>query len=129
MLCAMCMVLILYDSEIGAHVSSNLCYFICSRHLIRSYAVTDRIFFSPKGPIFLYSCGTCSERQSNINTKIMFLNLEDKTNKKWIIDITYQFLLAFIDSIFLFIYLKKYPLSGSKTKLFFQNLVKFRKCF
>ena len=33
------------NSEIGAHVRSNLCYFICLRHLIRSRAVTYRIFF------------------------------------------------------------------------------------
>ena len=30
---------------------------------------TNRIFFSPKRPIFLHACGaTCSEEPSNINT-------------------------------------------------------------
>ena len=32
--------------EIGAHVRSNLCYLICSRHLIRTRAVTHLICFS-----------------------------------------------------------------------------------
>ena len=32
------------NSEIGAHVKSNLCYLICSRHLICSRADTKRIF-------------------------------------------------------------------------------------
>ena len=32
------------NSEIGAHVRSILCYLICSRHLIRSRAVTNRNF-------------------------------------------------------------------------------------
>ena len=34
------------NSEIDAHVRSNLCYLICSRHLIRSRPVTDQISFS-----------------------------------------------------------------------------------
>ena len=43
------MVLILEGhSEIGAHVRSNPCYLICSRQLIRSIAVTNRIFFLSK---------------------------------------------------------------------------------
>ena len=47
------MVLILnFNSVIGAHVRSNLYHFICLRHLIRSRAVTNRIFFSPKRPFF-----------------------------------------------------------------------------
>ena len=38
------MVLILDGNpEIGVHVRSNLCYFICLRHLLRSRAVTNRI--------------------------------------------------------------------------------------
>ena len=41
------------NSEIGAHVRTNICYLICQRHLIRSRAVTNRIFFSSKRPIFL----------------------------------------------------------------------------
>ena len=47
--------------DIGAHVWSDLGYLICSRHLIRSRAVTNRNFFSPERPIFLYACATCSE--------------------------------------------------------------------
>ena len=39
------MVLVIsYDnSEVGAHVRSNLCYLICLKHLIRSRGVTNRI--------------------------------------------------------------------------------------
>ena len=37
------------NSEISAHVWSNLCYLTCSRHLVRSRAVTNRIFFLRKG--------------------------------------------------------------------------------
>ena len=33
------------NSEIGAHVMSNICYLICLRHLINSRAFTNRIFF------------------------------------------------------------------------------------
>ena len=33
-------------SEIDAHVSSNLCYLICLKHLIGPRAVTNRIFSS-----------------------------------------------------------------------------------
>ena len=39
----------------GAHMWSNLCYFICLRHLIRTKAVTNR-FFSAQRPIFLDAC-------------------------------------------------------------------------
>ena len=64
------MVLILDSiSEIGAHAMSNVCYFICLRHLITSRAVTNRIF-SPKRPIFLRGCATCSELPSNISSMI-----------------------------------------------------------
>ena len=38
--------------EMGAQGSSNLCYLICLRHLIRSKAVTNLTFY-PKRPIFL----------------------------------------------------------------------------
>ena len=34
------------NSVIGAHVESNLCYLKCLRHLIRSRAVINRMFFS-----------------------------------------------------------------------------------
>ena len=36
------------NSKIGAHVSSNLCYFICLSNLIISRTVKSRIFFSGK---------------------------------------------------------------------------------
>ena len=59
------MVLILdITSEMNAHVRSNLCYFICFRHLIRSGAVTNRIFF------LFHACATCSELPSDISTMI-----------------------------------------------------------
>ena len=62
------MVLILYDNlEIGAHVSKNLYYLICLRHLIRSRAVTNLIFL--KTYIFLFACAKCSELPSNLNAK------------------------------------------------------------
>ena len=34
--------------EKGAYVSTNICHLICLRHLKRSKAVTNRIFFSEK---------------------------------------------------------------------------------
>ena len=52
------------DSEIGAQVRINLCYLICLRHLIRSRAVTNRIF-STKSLIFLHACATRSRLPSN----------------------------------------------------------------
>ena len=52
----------------GAHVRSNLSYLICFRHLIRSKAVTNMIFFSPKRPIFFHACATCFELPSHIRT-------------------------------------------------------------
>ena len=39
-------------SEIGAHVRSNICYSICLRHLIRSKAATNRIFFKSEKTYF-----------------------------------------------------------------------------
>ena len=46
------MVLILDgNSEIGAHVRSNLCYLSCLKHLIRSRIDTNRIF----SPIFFFT--------------------------------------------------------------------------
>ena len=57
-----CMMVSILDgnSRIGAHVRSNLCYLICLRYLIRSRAVTNRIFFSPKRSIFLHACAKFS---------------------------------------------------------------------
>ena len=57
------------NSEIGAHVESNLCYLICLRHLIRSKAVTNRIYFSPETLFFfLHGCAICSKLSSYIST-------------------------------------------------------------
>ena len=39
------------NSEIGTHVTSNLCYLACLKYLIRSRAATKRNFF-PKRHIF-----------------------------------------------------------------------------
>ena len=58
------MVLILDGNlETGAQIRSNVCYLICLRHLIRSRAVTNRVYLTPKEPIFL-----CSELPSDIST-------------------------------------------------------------
>ena len=46
------------NSEIGAHLRSNLCYLICLRDLIRSRAVS----------YFLHASPTCSELPSNMST-------------------------------------------------------------
>ena len=61
------MILLDGNSEIGAHVCSNLCYFICLGHFIRLSVVTN-LFFLPKRPIILHSCATFSEEQSDIST-------------------------------------------------------------
>ena len=42
------------NSEIGAHVRSNLWCLRCSRHLINSIAVTNRIFFFFKKDLFSF---------------------------------------------------------------------------
>ena len=52
------------NSEIGAHVGSNLCHLICLKHLINSRAVIG--FFSLQ--IFLHACATCSKLPSNTST-------------------------------------------------------------
>ena len=39
------------NSEIDAHIRSNLCYLICLRHLIRSH----NLDFSTNEPIFLHA--------------------------------------------------------------------------
>ena len=55
------------NRDIGAHLRSNLCYFICLRHFIRSRTVKIWIF-SPKSPILLPACTTWFELPSNIST-------------------------------------------------------------
>ena len=63
------MVLILDGNlDKGAHVSNNLCYLTWLRHLIRPRAVTNRIFFCRKIPVFIHSCATCFELPSNLST-------------------------------------------------------------
>ena len=47
------------NSELGAHVRSNLCHFICFGHLIRLRAVTNL-----KSTIFLHTCARYSELPS-----------------------------------------------------------------
>ena len=50
-----CIVLILVgNSEIGAHVRSHLCYLISLKHLIRSEKVTNLILFF--GNNYFYPC-------------------------------------------------------------------------
>ena len=55
------------DTEIGAHVGSNLCDLICVRHLIGSWAAKSCIV-SPERPIFLPAGAICYELPSNIST-------------------------------------------------------------
>ena len=57
----------LSNSEIGAHIQRNICYFICLRHLTTSRAVTNRFFFIRKEK-FLHACAACSELPYNIRT-------------------------------------------------------------
>ena len=54
--------------EMDAHVRSDLCYLICSKHLFRSRAVTNLIFFLQMRPIFVHMCATRFEFLSNIST-------------------------------------------------------------
>ena len=62
--------IIIFESnpEIGAHVRSKLCYLIGSRHLLRSRAVTNQIFFSLKRTNFLHACAAFYKLPSNIIT-------------------------------------------------------------
>ena len=65
------MVLILDgNSEIDAHVRSNLCYVISSGHSNRYRSVTNLMFY-PKRPVFFHACATCSEIPSNISAMLM----------------------------------------------------------
>ena len=61
------------NSEIGLHVTNNLYYLSCLRHLIRSRAVTYRNCENQKRqrPIFLYACATCYELPPNLSTMNM----------------------------------------------------------
>ena len=61
------------NSEIIAHVRSNLFYLICIRHLIRSICKKSE-FFSLKRSFFLQACSTCSKLPSNIRTMGIKLN-------------------------------------------------------
>ena len=53
------------NSEIGAHVRSNLCYTICLRHLIIWRAFTNRIFFLRKDIFFFMRERNMHELPSN----------------------------------------------------------------
>ena len=54
----LCTMILILDgnSEICAHVKSNLFHLICSRHSIWSRVVTNQKFSSPKWPIFIHTC-------------------------------------------------------------------------
>ena len=54
------------NSEVGAH--ANLCYLICSRHLIRSRAVTNLIFLLLQKRPISFMREQCSELPSNTKT-------------------------------------------------------------
>ena len=64
------------NSDIGAHVRSNSCFFICLKSLIKARAVTNHIC-STKITIFLHACETCTELLSNIS---IMLQLIEKTD-------------------------------------------------
>ena len=53
------------NTEIGAR--NNPFYVVCLRHFISSRAVTNRIFFSPKRPIYIYMFATSFELPSDIS--------------------------------------------------------------
>ena len=62
------MVLVSDDSSvIGSLVGSNLCYFICLNHLVRSRVAINRKFFS-EITIILHAGAVCSELPSNIGS-------------------------------------------------------------
>ena len=56
---------------IGAHVRNNLDYFICLRQLIRSRAVTNRMFFIRKE--LFHMCATYFVLPSDISTMVRYL--------------------------------------------------------
>ena len=58
------------NSEIGAHVMSNLCYLISLRLSMSSKAVSHWIFFSEKTYFPSCTCGTYIELPSNRFTKV-----------------------------------------------------------
>ena len=55
-------------SEIDAHVRSDLCYKICLRHLIRSGAVTNEIFFPRKDLFSLMRAQHVMSHHANISS-------------------------------------------------------------
>ena len=62
------------NSEISALLRINLYRLICLRHLTRSRAIQNRIFFLRKKPIFLHERKTCSELPSNLSTMIFSIH-------------------------------------------------------
>ena len=59
------------NSEIGAHVKSNLYYLTCCRHLIRSMIVTNLIFVLRKDIFAFHVRAICAELPSNISTLVL----------------------------------------------------------
>ena len=57
------------NSDIGAHVRSNLCYMIFVRHFIRSRAIINAIFFY-LNHFFLHARAICSELPSDLRTMV-----------------------------------------------------------
>ena len=60
------------NSEIGAHVRSNLCYLICLWHLLRAH------FSSPKTPIFIHVRATCVLSYHHGQYYVKNMNLKGK---------------------------------------------------
>ena len=50
-------------------------------HLLRSTAVTNRIFFYPKRHMFLDAGATCSELPSNMGSMLDSMNLQQKKKR------------------------------------------------
>ena len=56
------------NTETGAHVRRSICNLICLRHLIRSKAVTNRIFFSKE----LFLAAKCSPQNHSVSLPLAF---------------------------------------------------------
>ena len=64
------------NSEIGAHKSSNFCYLICLKHLIRSRAITYR-FFLRKRPVLPSDMSTMLCQKVIQNTLRKYEGIQD----------------------------------------------------
>ena len=58
------------NSEIGAHVWSEIGNLICLRYLSRSKAVVN-LKCTLRNTCFLHTCATCSELPSNLSAMIL----------------------------------------------------------